>query len=173
MEKARAFLELSRGIRRKRKKSGSVTFLGRPFLVVAAHVVPGLWCGGGYIYLDMSEHTRGVVFNTTFPEVAVDMSRYCAENCGDSAVAVDQHHRRLPCCGAEANPLLDSPVVVHLVVDVPVVFFSIPVVAQRTFPMVQTALRTFHGPGDHGDSPVSLRQDGHVPVVHVERVPQV
>ena len=27
------------------------------------------------------------------------MSRNCAENCGDSAVAVYQHRRRLPCCG--------------------------------------------------------------------------
>ena len=37
-----------------------------------------------------------VSFDATVPEVALDMSRYWAENCGDSAVAVYQHRRRLP-----------------------------------------------------------------------------
>ena len=44
---------------------------------------------------------------------------------------------------AQAYPHgLDSPVAVHLVVDVSVVFFNIPVVALRPSPKVQTALRT-------------------------------
>ena len=86
---------------------------------------------GGYIHVDMSEHTCGEAFDATVPEVAVDMLRYCAENCGDSAVAVYQHHRRLPCRGAEAIP---SSIPQVAQVDVPVVFFHIPVVAQRHFP---------------------------------------
>ena len=69
---------------------------------------PGLWSEGGHIYLDMSDHTCGVALDATVPEVALDMSQYCAEHCGDSAVA-DYHHRRLPCCGAEACP--DVPTV--------------------------------------------------------------
>ena len=45
----------------------------------------------------MSEHSCGVAFDATVPEVALDLSLYCAENFGDSAVAVYQHRRRLPC----------------------------------------------------------------------------
>ena len=35
-------------------------------------------CEGGYIYLDMSEHTCGVAFDATVPEVALHVSRCCA-----------------------------------------------------------------------------------------------
>ena len=58
------------------------------------------------------------------------------------AVAAHQGHLH-PCRGAEPySHGRDSPVLVHLVVDVPVVFFNIPVVALRPSPKVQTPLRT-------------------------------
>ena len=49
---------------------------------------PGLWGEGGHIYLDMSKHTCGVVFDATVPEVALDMSWRRADDCEEFAVAV-------------------------------------------------------------------------------------
>ena len=78
-----------------------------------------------------------------------------------------RHHGRYGpeglCRGAEAYPHgRDSPVAVHLVVDVPVVFFNIPVVALRPSPKVQTPLRT-----------VFPQMHVEAQVVQVVRVPQV
>ena len=88
---------------------------------------PCLWGEAGCIYLDMSERRHRSQGGT----------RHVSVLCSSSG-------RRLPFCGAEANlhGLRVSPVAVHLVVDVPVVFFSIPVVAQRHFPWS----RLFCGP---------------------------
>ena len=65
----------------------------------------------GYIYLDMSEHTcgrGGGAFDATVPDVALDMS------IGGAALAVYRPCRRLPCCGAEANPHLRDSQLPHI-----------------------------------------------------------
>ena len=92
----------------------------------------GLWGEYGYIYLDMSEHTCGGV------------RRHCSRG-GTRHVTVlcSSSGHRLPCFSAEANPhgFRDSPVAVHLVVDVPVVqlqpvsqVVDMPVGVQRQVP---------------------------------------
>ena len=140
----------------------------------------------------------------TFIWTPAGVRRHCSPG-GTQHVTVlcSSSGRRLPCCGAEANPhgLTDSPVAAHLVVDVPVVqlqpvsqavacpsvcndrcrvdsecrilwkfrscrslkFFNIPVVAQRPFPMVQTALRTWVStvaPGQGGRCPYHAGRAG-------------
>ena len=86
---------------------------------------PGLCGEGGYIYVDMSEHTCGVAFDATLPEVEIPQLPFI-----NIIVVFPVMAQRQP------------PVAVHSVVDVPVVFFNIPVVTQSPFPMVQTVQRT-------------------------------
>ena len=106
----------------------------------------------------MSEHTCGVAFGATVPEVVLDMSefldkRLCNDRCSQmfqtvlfrGGAAVIRSGRRLP-CRRKGNPSWIPPVAVLLVVDVPVVLFNIPVEAQMVFLMVQTVRRTIEIP---------------------------